>query len=289
MKKILTIQDFSCLGKCSSTVALPIISAMGIEAVVLPTAILSCHTAFDEYEIIHIEDRLHNMTKCWDKENIKFDGIYIGYLGNVQAIIETEKIIKKYTTENALIMIDPVLGDEGKLYAGFDKEYQERLKKFTKMADIITPNFTEVLLLLGEDTNIINTLKKDDEYHKSLINSLRNEGYNCAVITGVDHRGDELSAGAVSEMNIVAYKGQQEYCFEHEKISGTFLGAGDIFSSVLMGALVSGKDFEESIEIAYKFILEAIRCTESEKESNWYGLNFEKALPYLISLFKKNK
>ena len=122
MKRILTIQDFSCLGKCSTTVALPTISALGIEVVALPTTILSCHTGFDEYEIIHIEDRLHNMTKCWDKENIKFDGIYIGYLGNVQAIIETEKIIKKYSNEKALVMIDPVLGDGGMLYDGFDNE-----------------------------------------------------------------------------------------------------------------------------------------------------------------------
>ncbi len=282
MKRILTIQDFSCLGKCSTTVALPTISALGIEVVALPTTILSCHTGFDEYEIIHIEDRLHNMTKCWDKENIKFDGIYIGYLGNVQAIIEAEKIIKKYSNEKALVMIDPVLGDGGMLYDGFDNEYKERLKKLTKMADIITPNLTEALLLLGEDPNEINTLDVTNSFQNELVKRLKSEGYKSAVITGVEHVCVTANDEKIHEMDIVAYNSKQEYYFTHQMVEGTFPGAGDLFSSVMIGLLVKGRTFEEAIEIAYKFILKAIKCTTREKDHNWYGVNFEEAIPYLI-------
>ncbi|MCQ2548199.1 MAG: pyridoxamine kinase [Clostridia bacterium] len=282
MKRILTIQDFSCLGKCSASVALPVISAMGIETVVLPSAILSSHTAFPSFEKVDTADMISRFVKHWESEKLHFDGIYIAYLGSIEAIQVANEIIDIYADEDTFVMIDPVLGDEGCLYTGFDDNYKEEIMKLCKRADLITPNFTEALLMVGEDVSILNTLKKSDHFEEVLLEKMKAQGFDRAVITSVDRRGD-----CDDEISILAYDKKTSYHITHEKLNILFPGTGDLFSSTLFGALINGKSMGRAMEIAYKFILKAIKITLEEKNHNWYGVNFEKAIPYLLDLINR--
>ena len=148
MKKILTIQDFSCVGKCSLTVAIPIISAFGIETCALPTALLSTHTQFKNWTFSNLCDQIDPITDAWEKENIIFDGICTGYLGGVDLIESVKGIIKRFVAKGGTVLIDPAMGDNGKLYAGFDMEYVKATKTLCAMADVITPNITEATFML---------------------------------------------------------------------------------------------------------------------------------------------
>ena len=143
MKRIVTIQDISCVGKCSLTVALPIISAMGIETAVIPTAVLSTHTAFKNFTYRDLTGDLPKIAKHWKQEKFNFDGIYTGYLGSIEQIDILKEFFKQFKTPNNFIFIDPVMADNGKLYAGFDEKFVREMKELCKMADIIVPNLTE--------------------------------------------------------------------------------------------------------------------------------------------------
>ena len=159
MKKILTIQDFSCVGKCSLTVAIPIISAFGIEACALPTALLSTHTQFKNWTFKNLCSEIDPITDAWKKENIIFDGICTGYLGGVDLIESVKDIIKHFVSKDGVVLIDPAMGDNGKLYAGFDMEYVKATKTLCAMADVITPNITEATFML--DMEYKDTYDKD--------------------------------------------------------------------------------------------------------------------------------
>ena len=149
MKRVLTIQDISCVGKCSLTVALPIISAFGIETAILPTAVLSTHTMFKNFTFKDLTDELEKISDHWKKEQIGFDAIYTGYLGSFEQIDLVCEIVNILRDENTLVIVDPVMADNGKLYPGFTEEFAKEMAKLCSKADIILPNMTEASFMLG--------------------------------------------------------------------------------------------------------------------------------------------
>ena len=149
MKRILTIQDISCLGKCSLTVALPLLSAMGVETVILPTAVLSTHTMFSGFTCKDLSDQLGPITEHWKKEDITFDAIYTGYLGTEEEIETVKEIIRTFRGPETLVFVDPAMGDNGKLYPAFDEQYAKKNATLCAVADVIVPNLTEASFMTG--------------------------------------------------------------------------------------------------------------------------------------------
>ncbi len=277
MKRILTIQDISCVGKCSLTVALPIISAFGIETAVLPTAVLSTHTAFNSFTFRDLTDDLETITNEWKQQNIGFDAIYTGYLGSFKQLDIVSRIIEQFKNENNFILIDPVMGDNGVLYKGFDKDFARSMAKLCTKADIIVPNLTEASFML--DIPYVASGYSED-YVKDILHKLTDLGSKRAILTGVNFGDGKLGVyGYDSECN-------QYFKYFREHIPKSFHGTGDVFASTLCGALSTEKSFEESLKIAVDFTIESISQTLKNPNHNWYGVEFEKALPYLIEKIK---
>ena len=278
MKKIVTIQDISCVGKCSLTVALPIISAMGIETAVIPTAVLSTHTAFNDFTYKDLSNDIPLIQKHWKKENFEFDAIYTGYLGSIKQIEMLKKFFNEFKTDSNFIFIDPVMGDNGKLYTGFNQEFADEMAKLCSVADIIVPNLTEASYMLHK--------KYKDDYSekeiKEILIELSDLGPKKVVLTGVSFNE--------SELGVMTYD-KQTNSFESyfkEKINVKYHGTGDIFASTLVGALVNNNSLEESIKIAVDYVWETINDTYMSKGEKAYGVNFENKIPYLINRCNKN-
>ena len=270
MKRIVTVQDISCLGKCSITVALPIISAMGIEASVIPTSILSTHTLFDGYVHRDMCDIIEPIINHWKSQGFTFDAIYTGYLGSKEQISLVEKLIDKFRTDSCFVLVDPAMADNGTLYPGFDNEHIDKMRELCSMADIIVPNLIEACLLTGTQYQA----EYDDEYITDILNKLICLGAKKAIITGVIKDGKYGIISFDSEIDSIGF-------YAHEKIDQTFYGTGDVFSSACVGALVNGNSLARSVEIAGEFVFESIQKTISDKDARLYGVNFEKALPLL--------
>lgn len=276
MKKIVTIQDISCVGKCSLTVALPIISAMGIETAVIPTAVLSTHTAFKGFTYRDLSNDIPLIQKHWKEENFKFDSIYTGYLGSIEQIDMLKQFFKEFRTLDNFIFIDPVMADNGKLYPGFDQHFADKMAKLCNLADIIVPNLTEASYMLKR--------KYKEEYTeeeiKDLLKELSNLGPNKVVLTGVSFNKNELGVMSYNK------KENQFFSYFRKKIPAKYHGTGDIFSSTLVGALVNKNSLEEALKIAVDYVWETINDTYMEKKENAYGVNFESKIPYLINRCK---
>ena len=273
MKRLVTIQDISCLGKCSLTVALPIISAMGIEAAIIPTAVLSTHTQFKRFTFRDLTNDIPEIAKHWKKEQFNFDAIYTGYLGSIKQIEILKTFFKEYKTDNNFIFVDPVMGDNGRLYSGFDEKFALEMKELCKNADIVVPNITEACYMLQR--------KYKEEYTekeiKDFLIELTNLGSKYAILTGVSFKKDEIGVMAYDR------KTDRFYTYFREKIPVKYHGTGDIFSSTLVGALVNNNSLEESLKIAVDYVWETISDTYKEKKENAYGVNFETKIPYLIN------
>lgn len=278
MKRIVTVQDISCLGKCSLTVALPIISACGVEAVVLPTAVLSNHTAFKEFTFRDLTDDLDDIIDKWKKEGITFDAIYTGYLGSFKQIEIVEKLIKDFKTEKTKIIIDPAMADNGALYKGFSTDFAARMAVLCEKADVIVPNLTEASFML----NIPYVAEEYDEsYVKNILIKLTDTGAKTAVLTGISLKKGELGAYVYDSLN------KKFFYYSREKLPVSFHGTGDIFASAMCGALVNDKSIEESNKIAVDYTVESMIKTMEDKNHEWYGVNFEQAIPYLTERLKK--
>ncbi len=272
MKRIVTIQDISCFGKCSLTVALPIISACGVEACPIPTAVLSTHTGgFKGFTIHDLTKEISPITEHWKALDISFDGIYTGYLGSKEQLKIVSDFIDEFKKENTLVFIDPVMGDHGRLYAGFDESFAKEMVSLVKKADIIAPNLTEVSYLLGEE------YKEDftDEEIRCMLKKLSDLGAKTVIITGV-RREDKLGVFAYE-----SEKGEFTHYFR-ERINDTFHGTGDVFASVCSSALVKGFSVKDAIEIATDFVVECIHHTAPDKENHWYSVKFEECIPSLV-------
>ena len=273
-KRVLTIQDISCVGQCSLTVALPVISACGVETAVLPSAVLSTHTAgFSGYTFRDLTDDMPDICAHWQKENIFFDGIYTGYLGSSKQIDYVIDIIKATKKENAPVIIDPAMADNGKLYPGFDAEFVKCMAKLVSLADYVVPNITEACML----TDIPYKTVYDKAYVDALISGLIALGAKNVILTGISFR--EGYTGVV-----VFENGEYTY-YEHEKLPNSCHGTGDIYASAFVGALVNGKSAYNSAKIAADYTMECIKAT-AEEDNHWYGAKFEPVLGKLIEMIK---
>lgn len=268
MKKIVTVQDISCFGRCSLTVALPIISAMGVEACPLPTALLSSHTLYPEPYFLDLTDSLSGIAGHWKKIGARFDGIYTGYLGSIRQLEVITDFIDEYRG-GSFVFIDPVMGDHGRLYSGFTAEYVTRMRQFCAKGDIIVPNLTEACLLLGMEY-IGESYKKDDL--KDILRKLTLLGASKAIITGVSMEPGRLGAAAFDSVS-----GEYYLCMG-DRVEGSFHGTGDIFASVCVGALACGHSLGEAVQKAVAFTCECIKATLDDSADRRQGVNFEKIL-----------
>jgi len=271
-KKILTIQDISCVGQCSLTVALPILSACKMETCILPSAVLSNHTAgFSGFTFRDLTDDMPGIKAQWQKENIKFSAIYTGYLGSTKQIAYVKDIMKDMGTDDCLRIVDPAMADNGKLYPAFDMEYVEGMKSLCADADILIPNITEACFLTDTEYREV----YDEEYVKALLEKLTLLGAKTVVLTGVGYKPEKTGV-AVYE------KGEMTY-YEQDKIAKGCHGTGDIYASAFTGALMNGKGIFQSAKIAADYTAKCILNTQSDPD-HWYGAKFETALRDLIDM-----
>lgn len=268
--KILTIQDISCVGQCSLTVALPIISACGIETCILPSAVLSTHTGgFTGFTFRDLSEDMPGIAAHWKKEGIEFNAIYTGYLGSKQQIAYVMDIMKDLSAEDCIHIVDPAMADNGKLYTGFDQEFVDEMKKLCFSADIILPNITEACLIT--DTPYVE--KYDEAFIDELIGKLYDRGARVVILTGVSFNSDKTGV-------LVCEGGNKKY-YEHKKIANGCHGTGDIYASAFTGALLRGHNSYDSAVIAADYTVKCIENTQSDAD-HWYGAKFESALPTLI-------
>ena len=271
-KRILAIQDISCVGQCSMTVAMPILSACGHETCILPTAVLSTHTGgFGKPVVTHLDNALVPMAEHWISQEICFDAILVGYLGKVDTIRAVRSIVRKLLSPQGILVVDPAMADHGKLYSGFDETYCREMTQFCLEADIMLPNLTEAAMMAG--------LPCPDARDPQAVSRLLSQlGGNDVVLTGVSNSPQSTGAAVRTGGNI---------SFSiHEKVDKNFHGTGDMFAACFTGALMQGLSVERSAELAGAFTLRAIRET-MESPAHWYGVKFEPVLPWLSSQFQK--
>ena len=274
MKRIATIQDISCFGKCSITVALPVISAMGVECAIVPTTVLSTHTAgFSGYTVCDISSELLPIAEHWKKENITLDALYTGYLGNEGQIDLTKRFIELTKTDKTMIFVDPAMADYGKLYPAFDENFPKKMLELCSMADVLCPNITEACMLLGKEYKEEGNY--DESYIRTLADGLAALGAKKVVITGVKYGDGRHGAYALDNET-----GDARYLFG-EDLPCRFHGTGDIFSSVLCGALAKGENVFDAAQMAIDFTIACIKQTIPDKENHPYGVKFEECLHLL--------
>ncbi len=278
-KRLLTIQDVSCVGQCSLTVALPIVSACGIETAIIPSSVLSNHTApgYSGWTFCDLTDEMPKILERWLTEKISFDAFYTGYVTKTQ-IPHILDIMKKAARPGALRIVDPAMADNGKLYAGFDDDFPKEMAKLCKDADYILPNLTEASFLLGipyvgEDY--------DQAYIEKVCRDLTKLGAKNVILTGVSFEKGKLG--------VAVYNGSSdsfEYYFAQEQ-PAFFHGTGDVYSSAFAGAIMRGKSAIQAASIAADFVVESIKYTLDDKVDHWYGVKFERAIPSLIRDLEK--
>ena len=269
-KRILTIQDVSCVGQCSLTVALPIISACGIETAVLPSAVLSTHTAgFTGYTFRDLTEDMPAIKAHWVKEGITFDAVYTGYLGSTRQIDLVVDFFREVGGENCAKIVDPAMADNGKLYPGFDMEYVEAMKGLCARADYILPNITEACFL----TDMPFKTEYDKAYIDEILARLQALGCKNVIFTGVSYRPGMTGIEVV--------EGGQRCYYEHAFLSNSCHGTGDIYASAFVGAFLRGKSAYEAAKVAADDTVECIKETAADPD-HWYGARFEPVLGKLI-------
>ena len=267
-KRILTIQDISCVGQCSMTVAMPILSACGHETCILPTALLSTHTGgFGKPVVTHTSGTMIQMMQHWKAADIRFDAILIGYLGSLEAIDGAMRIAEELLAPDGKLIVDPAMADHGKLYSGFDAAYADAMKALCMKADVMIPNITEAAMMSGMPYQEA----YDEAYISGLLDGL---GADQVILTGVGYREGETG--------IATRCGGQTYYYAHPRVGKNYHGTGDMFAASFTGAWMQEKSMAEAVEIAAEFTLRSIRNTY-ENPAHWYGVKFETALPWLIN------
>jgi len=273
-KKILTVQDISCVGQCSLTVALPILSACGLETCILPSAVLSTHTAgFSGFTFRDLTDDMPEIQKHWQKENIKFKAIYTGYLGSKKQVGYVRNILDTMGTDDCVRIVDPAMADNGKLYSIFNDEYVAAMRTLCASADILIPNITEACFLADVEYRE----SYDESYVRELLDKLAGLGAKTIVLTGVSY--------APEKTGVIVYEDGRIRYYEHDKISKGCHGTGDIYASAFTGALLNGKEIFEAARIAADYTVKCIINTQGDAE-HWYGAKFETALGDLMAMLK---
>lgn len=273
MKRILTVQDISCLGKCSITIALPVISALGTECVILPTAVLSNHTLFKSFTVKDLADQIEPIAQKWVEEEIEFDGVYTGYLGTIEQIDMMKKLFETFG-KNGIVFVDPVMADNGKLYPAFDMAYARKNTELCSCADIIVPNITEACIMTDTEYRE----EYDEAYIKELLARLVKLGAKITVLTGVS-----LSEGKTGVMGYDREK-DEFYTYQNDKVGAMFHGTGDLFSSTAIGEIMKGKDWKDAMRIAADYTAHTIQVTLENPKKPWYGVDFEATIKDLITM-----
>lgn len=268
-----TIQDISGGGKCSLTIALPVLSACGVETSVLPTAVLSTHTGgFGEVVSRDLTPELLPTAQHWQRCGFHFTSIYSGFLANAEQIEMVEKFFEMFKSADTMIMVDPVMGDNGRLYRTYTEEMANGMARLCKAADIIVPNMTEAAHLLGiEYTEPPYT----EQYVKNILHGLCELGTQKAVLTGVSFDGETVGAASYDSLT-------DEIAVHLEpRVEGNFHGTGDLFASTLLGALQNGMSLGEGCSLATKFTHRVIERTAALGGDRRFGVKFEHELPWL--------
>lgn len=268
--KLLTIQDISCVGQCSLTVALPIISACGIETCVLPSAVLSTHTAgFSGYTFRDLTEDIPKIKEHWKKENIRFDAIYTGYLGSTRQIDYVAEIMDETASASCIRIVDPAMADNGQLYPGFDSEFVQAMKKLCAKSDYLLPNISEACLLTDTEYRT----EYNEDYIHLLLDRLVAIGCKNIILTGVSY--------TAKKTGVVVYENNSYSYYEHDKIADGCHGTGDVYASSFVGALLNQKSAYESAKIAADYVLACIHETQ-KSDNHWYGARFEPVLNKLM-------
>ena len=269
-KRVITIQDISCIGRCSLTVALPILSAAGIETSILPTAILSTHTGgFTGYTFRDLTDDIEPIAAHWKTLDINVDGIYTGYLGSHRQLELMARFFDEFRQNDTLVMVDPAMADQGMLYPGFDNDFALGMRDLCKKADLIVPNMTEACLMLEKPYPAEGY---SEEFVDELLEGLASLGPSKVVLTGISYTPDRIGA--------IAYdvRANSRDSYFSERIEGYYHGTGDIYSSSLLAAIMNDKSLAESIKIAVEYTLGCIKRTHAADTDRKFGVDFESGL-----------
>ncbi len=276
MKRIVTLQDISCVGRCSITVALPVISAMGVECGILPTAVLSNHTMFKHFTCKDLSDQIEPISDVWETEGISFDGIYTGYLASAEQCGQVCRFFDRFSGEGNLTLVDPAMADNGKLYLAFGEDFPAAMAEVCGKADVILPNITEASLLTGMPYRT----SYDHSYIRELLERLLELGCGTAALTGVSYEPDKLG---------VAYldRNGNEFSYFTKKCAQSYHGTGDLYASTVLGGLMRGLDLGQSLALAADFVVACIEATAESKEPRWYGVEFESQIPLLCRMLEE--
>lgn len=275
--RVLTIQDISCFGQCSLTVALPVISACGIETCVLPSAVLSTHTSgFKGYTCLDLTDEMTRILRHWGDLGIEFDAIYTGYLASAEQIGIVKEAFAARLKAGGLKIVDPVMGDYGRLYPAFDMKFVSEMRALCAEADIILPNITEACLFTG----IAYKENYDEAYVQALLDGLCRLGAKKIVLTGVGYDKDTTG--------VVVYDGKEKYYYKHARVMRSCHGTGDLFASAFTGALMGGCDIKQAAKAAADFIVDCIKNTPDDG-THVYGVCFEQCIGRLLDSVKNEQ
>lgn len=267
MKKIAVINDLSGFGRCSLTAALPVISAHNIQCCPLPTGIFSNQTGYDSFKSVDMTEYLPSFIDEWKKLNQAFDGILTGFIPNSTQVDIILDFISEFKTQNTILAVDPIMGDEGEIYPCYNEESINAVKRLAKMADLVTPNVTELALLCDKEIKNDYSIAETEDMCKSL-------GNKFVAVTGID-LGAEI-ANAV-------YDGERFEVITAKKIGKHFSGTGDIFSSFVLSELVNSSDIFTAVKNASAFIEKAIELTENNDSEDYNpdGIDFERLIGFV--------
>lgn len=285
-KKIAVINDLSGFGKCSLTAAIPVIAVMGVQPCPLPTAVLSAQTGYGHYYLDDYTDRMKYFTKSWKEMGETFDGIYTGFMASEEQIIHTEEFLDCFYREDLFLLVDPVMGDDGRTYTMFTPRFLEAMKKLALRSKVITPNLTELCLLTGRCYGEMEGLERDVLMGKirQMAEELIQKGIRTVVVTGIRFNGTsgERRIGNL----VVSDEGSRLLDFSY--IGGSFSGTGDLFASVIAGGIVRGDDMIETCKLAGQFIERSMKDAAELQIPRNAGTEFEQHLGMLIPGIEKS-
>lgn len=270
VKRIAAVHDLSGFGRVSLTVVIPILSSMGFQVCPLPTAVLSSHTQYPEFSILDLTDEMPRIIAEWKKLDIQFDAFYTGYLGSPRQIQIVSDFIDDFRQPDGLVVVDPVLGDNGRLYTNFGESMIREMRHLAAKADVITPNLTELFYLMDKPYKANNT----DEELKSYLRLLSDAGPQVVIITSVPVHGEN------HKTSVYAYNrvGDRYWKITCPYLPAHYPGTGDTFTSVITGALLQGDSLPIALDRATQFILQGIRATFGYEYDNREGILLEKVL-----------
>ncbi len=278
MKRIASIQDVSCLGRCSQTVALPVISTMGVECAILPTAVLSTHTSFPDFTGIDLTDTLLPTARHWKAQGVHFDALYTGYLASPRQVAVVLELLELLREADTLLFVDPAMADHGRLYTGFGPEFPAQMAQVVSKAQIAVPNITEASLMTGMPYRET----YDEAYIRALLQGVAALGAEKVVLTGVSFAPDSIGFASYDSVS-----GAYDSYF-NRRDAQAYHGTGDIFSATAVGGIMRGLSLRDAFCLAVDFTLRCIEVTRTDPAAAWYGVEFERALPILAERMKED-